>query len=163
MGLLGKPFFFSPEFCKSYLKFENPYLGKIEIFSVFLFMFPRCSVHLGILSTDITKPAWPFWLFMWKRQLGQWLVKCVKNILRRRKKHQTLFFNRKNIYFYSQAKKVFDIFYNIKIFFLIESFLCLVPLKNLVLLSPVLLQACPLLLQSGWRGPPAPTGVVYNI
>ena len=52
-------FFFSQEFCKSYLKFENSCLGKKKYLVFFLFMFPRCSVHPEILSTDITKPAGP--------------------------------------------------------------------------------------------------------
>ena len=49
------------------------------------------SVLLNILSTDITQPSGSLWLFMWKRHLGKWLVKCVENISQKNwKSHNTL-------------------------------------------------------------------------
>ena len=90
MGLLGKRLiYFSPRFCKSCLKWKNPCLGIITKNLVpFLLMFPQGSVHLELLSTDITQPAGSLWLFMWKRHLGQWLVKWVEKILRKYWKSQ---------------------------------------------------------------------------
>ena len=58
---------------------------------LFLFMFPQFLVHLELLSTDITRLAGSLWLFMWKRHIGQWLMKCVENILRKYWKSQNTF------------------------------------------------------------------------
>ena len=65
---------------------------------LFWLMFLWGSVHLEILSTHITKPAGSLWLFMRIRQLGQWLVKCVENILRQNWKSQNTFKN--SMYFF---------------------------------------------------------------
>ena len=100
MGLLGKPLIsFSSRFCKSYLKWETC-LGIIKNLVPCLLMFPQGRVHLEVLSTDITQPAGSLWLFMWKRHLGQWLVKCVEKILRKNWKSQNTFKNSMNVFFF---------------------------------------------------------------
>ena len=81
-------------------------------FVLFLWMFPQGSVHLELLCTDITQPAGSLWLFMWKRHLGQWLVKCVETILRKYWKSQNTFKNSMNVFWLpGKDVNISDIFY----------------------------------------------------
>ena len=65
----------------SKMKKKNSWLWIIKKNVLFWLMVHWGSVHLEILYTNITQPPGSLWLFIWKRHLGQWLVKCVEKIL----------------------------------------------------------------------------------
>ena len=74
-------------------------------------MFPRGSVHLEIISTDITQPAGSLELFMWKTDLGQSLVKYVEDISRKDWKLQNTFKNSMDIFLFPMKEiQIFSIF-----------------------------------------------------